>query len=130
MENNSVSRSESKMKTRKSTPSMLVDGTVCYTLAVRYPNDIMDALRKLCYENKLNNMTEAIFYCIEGHKKEDMANDEVMKFTRKEVTALTIRFRENHYDYIQQVCKNKSLKTFSSGIIHVVYEYLKAEKRL
>lgn len=130
MLNNVAEIESSKKKTRKSTPTVLVDGTVCYTLAVRYPNDIMDALRKLCYEQKLDNMSETIFYCIEGHRKGNLQNKDVKKFTKKDVTALTIRFRENHYKYIQAVCETKGLKTFSNGIIHVVYEFLKVKERI
>ena len=130
MENNVMRVEPPKKRTRKSTPTVLVDGTICYTLAVRYPNDIMDALRKLCYEKKLDNMSETIFYCIEGHKEDNLLSEDVLSFTKKDVTALTIRFRENHYQYVQELCKTKGLKTFSNGIIHVVYEYLKVKERI
>lgn len=130
MESSVVDFESEKKKTRKSTPTKLVDGTVCYTIAVRYPNYILDALRRLCYEKKFENMSETIFYCIEGHRNRKFLSAKNIEFTKKDVTALTIRFRETHYDYIQKVCKTKRLKTFSSGVIHVVYEYLKAEERL
>ena len=130
MENKIPVQANKQKRTRQSKPTVLVDGTVCYTLAVRYPKEILDALRELCYEKKLDNMSETIFYCIEGHKNNELLSDKVLKFTKKDVTALTVRFRENHYKYIKAVCKTKGLKAFSSGIIHVLYEYLKVKERL
>lgn len=130
MENNAVKSKSGNNKKRKSTPTKLVDGTICYTMAVRYPSDIMDALRLLCYEKKFNNMTETIFYCIEEHDKRNLMTEEVVKFNKKDATALTIRFREKHYEYINSICDIKTFKTFSNGILHIVFEFLKAEERL
>ena len=130
MENNTTANTIQRKRTRQSKPTVLVDGTVCYTLAVRYPYYILDALRELCYEKELLNMTETIFYCIEGHKSNELLSSDVITFDKKDVSSLTIRFRENHYKYIQAVCKTKELKTFSNGIIHILYEYLKVKERL
>lgn len=130
MENNVTPNVAPRKRTRQSKPTVLVDGTVCYTLAVRYPNYILDALRELCYEKKLMNMSETIFYCIEGHKANELLTTNVITFEKKDVSPLTIRFRENHYKYIQAVCKTKGLKTFSNGIIHILHEYLTVKERL
>lgn len=130
MENNAVKKNFQSKKTRKSTPIKLVDGTICYTLAVRYPSDIMDALRLLCYEKKFSNMSETIFYCIEEHNKRNLLMGDVRKFCKKDATPLTIRFREKHYNYINEVCDEKGLKTFSNGILHIVFEFLKVEERI
>lgn len=130
MKNNVENKTTQKKRTRQSKPTMLVDGTICYTLAVRYPVYILDALRELCYEKKLDNMSETIFYCIEGHKNKNLMSKDVIAFDKKDVAPLTIRFRENHYNYIKSICEMKNFKTFSSGIIHILFEYLKVEERL
>lgn len=130
MENNAVKNNFQSKRSRKSTPTKLVDGTLCYTMAVRYPKDIMDALRLLCYEKNFSNMSETVFYCIEEHLKRNLLVSDTRKFCKKDATPLTIRFREKHYDYINKVCAKKELKTYSNSILHIVFEFLKVEERI
>lgn len=117
-------------KSRQPKPTILADGTVCYTKPVRYPNEIIDALRELSYEKKFDNMSQTVFYCIDAHKDKKLLSREKHKFSTKAVKSLTLRFRKYHYVYIEKVCNEKGLKSFSSGIIHIIYEYLKAEERI
>lgn len=130
MENALIEQTSVKKKTRQPKPTTLADGTVCYTKPVRYPVEIIDALRDLSYENKFDNMSQTVFYCIDAHKSKKLLSNKKRKFNTKVVKSLTLRFREYHYSYIEEVCKEKGLKSFSSGIIHIIYEYLKAEERI
>lgn len=126
----SVEFVSTRKKSRQPKPTVLADGTVCYTKPVRYPNEIIDALRELSYEKKFDNMSQTVFYCIDAHEGKKLLSKEKRKFNTKAVKSLTLRFREYHYAYIEKVCEEKGLKSFSSGIIHIIYEYLKAEERI
>ncbi len=115
---------------QKATATVLKDGTVCYTKPVRYPKRFLKALRQLWFDADCENMSEAIFSCIEGHEKNGLLCDEKIVLNKESRQSLTIRFREKHYLYINKVCATKGIDTFSEGVLNVIEEYLSSEGRL
>lgn len=110
-------------------PQKLKDGTLSYSVPIRYPENILESLRYLWYEKKFKHMSDALFYCIENHENKNFINCERKKIEKKGLTNLCIRFRENHCIYIKKVCRLKGVN-FTDGVIHILYEYLSSEKRL
>lgn len=119
-----------KVNIRGAKQHVLSDGTICYTKPIRYPEYMLQGLRDIWYDKKLKNMSEAIFYCIEYHERENFINADRYVINKTDKKSLTIRFREHHYDYILRVCEMKSLNKFTDGVIYVLDEYFKSQREV
>lgn len=111
---------------------ILKNGEISFSKTIPYPKTLMNKIKKtLLPKEGIDNFTQAMFYIIEEHEKNnisdiskaaDITKDSYKKVKGKDCIRKCTRFREKHYRYINNIAEAKKID-LTKATVNIVNDY-------